>query len=166
MRVARIAIFSFLGVLLLFVGLVLLTPSGQLAAGMIYASVFGPFEPAIAKGVITKSEWGYNSVAGQKFTRALNARFRKGSPASQLRDELVREGFVPPSSAPPCVGKEGHRVSFGGGSYVDCPVLDLKHTLHYDWSEGPCGTNLDVTWASDRSDRLTSVDGSYEVGCL
>ena len=148
--------------------IVVATPAGQLAFAYAVSSLFERSAPEIARGILTADPTDRigRRQTSQRFTAALLAKFPIGSPTSALASDLLWEGFDYPHEESVCVGHEGHSAPLGNGKSLECPSLDWRHTLDYDWRDGLCHDYMEVRWSADRSDRIRNVVGQFEDHCM
>jgi hypothetical protein len=119
--------------------------------------------PAIAKGILEKSDWNDWKQGSRKITAALRSRFALGSSAQTMREELEREGF----QLEPAIQCTDVFDAAGRKLKRDCSqIAQDKRRFLYNWGILPCVQTITVAWHADTSDRLTDISGTYGLGCL
>jgi hypothetical protein len=149
--------------------LFIVKPETFLVAAIILTMLLNPGPPPIAEGQITGNEWMHWDEGGRKLTAVLERRFPDGTPESDLRSVLLRQGFHPVPPPPADCWPPGQDAPIGVVHYT-CLTADQKdklgRTLQYTWGDGVCSQFVRVMWSSDGRGTVSQVRGTYHGACL
>ncbi len=168
-RIGKWALTAFALLAGAFAVLFVVKPDTLLVAAILLAMLLNPGPPAIAQGQITGADWNHWEEGGRKLTAVLEQRFPDGTPESDLKSVLLKQGFRPiPPPRPDCL-PPGQQAPVGV-VFTNCPTADqkekLKRTLEYRWSSGVCNEFVQIWWSVGDRQAITRVQGSYYGACL
>jgi hypothetical protein len=96
-------------------------------------------------------------------TEILNTRFPKGTPVSDLKSALYKEGFR--DLPPPEVGCVEPSATAG----LQPPITICTHnenTMLYRWAIGlVCGGSIYARWYPDQNSKITGIKGGARTAC-
>ena len=134
---------------------------------MIYWGDPGP--PAIFSAIhCDQNDWQHNACS-VAFDKTVQQEFHTGTPVGKLKMILSEQRFKPEDDGITRCTHPGDPTPNGVPVFA-CPSWDQnwypKNRLVYHWGKPPCGKTVSVMWSSDKTGKISHIEGEYYLACL